>query len=73
LLFEKVKKKMPDLEKIIQTLKAASEELRAYSRQLDAEMDREPNRSAAEVQPPSEVTTNSAGQSENAMHETATD
>ena len=64
---------MPDLEKIIQTLKAASEELRAYSRQLDAEMDREPNRSAAEVQPPAEVTTDSAGQSENAMPETATD
>ena len=64
---------MPDLEKIIQTLKAASEELRAYSRQLDAEMDREQNRSAAEVQPHSEVTTDSAGQSENAMHETATD
>ena len=64
---------MPDLEKIIQTLKAASEELRAYSRQLDAGMDHEPNRSAAEVQPPEEVTTDSAGQSENAMHETATD
>ena len=64
---------MPDLEKIIQTLKAASEELRAYSRQMDAEMDREPNRSAAEVQPPSEVITDSASQSENAMPETATD
>ena len=64
---------MPDLEKIIQTLKAASEELRAYSRQLDEEMDREPNRSAAEVQSPLEVTTDSAGQSENAMPETATD
>ena len=64
---------MPDLEKIIQTLQAASEELRAYSRQLDAEMDREPNRSAAEVQPPLEATTDSAGQSENAMPETATD
>ncbi len=64
---------MPDLEKIIQTLKAASEELRAYSRQLDAEMDREPNRSANEVQPLLEVATDSAGQSENAMPETATD
>ena len=64
---------MPDLEKIIQALRAASEELRAYSRQLDAEMDREPNRSAAEVQPPLEVTTDSAGQSENATPETATD
>ncbi len=64
---------MPDLEKIIQTLKAASEELRAYSRQLDAEMDREPNWSAAEVQPLSEVTTDNAGQPENAMPETATD
>ncbi len=64
---------MPDLEKIIQTLKAESEELRAYSRQLGAEIDRESNRSDAEVQPPSEVTTDSAGQSENAMPETATD
>jgi hypothetical protein len=70
---KRLKKKCRTWKKIIQTLKAASEELRAYSRQLDAEMDREPNRSAAEVQPPSEVTTDSAGQSENAMPETATD